>query len=58
MKQGDIVKYSMPIDADEAGYRFTLLNDAVADGRAHIQAISDDYILPVECVDVSEIVGV
>jgi hypothetical protein len=55
MKQGDIVKYSKPVDADEAAFRFILLNDAVNDGRAHIEAICDETIAPVETVELCEI---
>ncbi len=54
MKQGDIVKYSKPVDQEEAGYRFILLNDP-ADGRAHIESIGDEAIAPVETVELCEI---
>ena len=55
MTQGDIVKYSNPVDNDEALLRFVLLNDAIADGRAHISLIGDDTISPIETVELSEI---
>lgn len=54
MNKGDIVKYSKPVDACEAGFRFVLLNDP-ADGRAHIKAICDDTFPPIETVALCEI---
>lgn len=47
MKRGDIVKYSRPVDADEAQFRFILLNEPEK-GRMDIQLICDDRIKPIK----------
>ena len=54
MKANDIVKYSKPVDEEEAKLRFVLLRDPEK-GRADIQLICDCRIKPVETVEVGEI---
>ncbi|MCZ7636725.1 MAG: hypothetical protein M5U12_12245 [Verrucomicrobia bacterium] len=54
MKANDIVKYSKPVDAEEARLRFILLRDPEK-GRADIQLICDWRIKPIETVEVGEI---
>ena len=54
MKANDVVKYSRPVDGDEAKLRFVLLRDPEK-GRADIQLICDYRIKPVETVEVGEI---
>ena len=54
MKAGDMVKYSKPVDEEEAKLRFILLRDQEM-GRADIQLICDYRIKPVETVEVGEI---
>jgi hypothetical protein len=54
MKANDIVKYSKPVSAEEAGLRFILLRDPEK-GRADIQLICDYRIKPIETVEVAEI---
>lgn len=54
MKRGDIVKYSKPANADEAGFRFTLLAEPEK-GRVDIQLICQQRIKPIETVAVEEI---
>jgi hypothetical protein len=54
MKANDIVKYSKPVDEDEAKLRFVLLRDPEK-GRVDIQLICDYRIKPVETVEAGEI---
>lgn len=54
MKRGDIVKYSRPVSAEEAKFRFILLNQPEK-GRVDIQLICDDRIKPVETVEAGEV---
>ena len=54
MKQGDIVKYSMPVNQEEAEFRFILLNEPEK-GRVDIQLICDERIKPIETVETGEI---
>ena len=54
MKANDIVKYSKPVDEEEAQLRFILLRDPEK-GRADIQLICDYRIKPIEVVEVGEI---
>ena len=54
MKRGDIVKYSKPLNAGEAEFRFILLNEPEK-GRVDIQLICEDRIKPIETVEVSEV---
>ena len=54
MKRGDIVKYSRPVDEEEAQFRFVLLTEPEK-GRVDIQLIFDDRIKPIETVEVGEI---
>jgi hypothetical protein len=54
MKADDIVKYSKPVDEEEAKLRFILLR-APEKGRADIQLICDYRIKPIETVEVGEI---
>jgi hypothetical protein len=54
MKANDIVRYSKPVDANEAQLRFILLNEPEK-GRVDIQLICDDRIKPIETVEVAEI---
>jgi hypothetical protein len=54
MRANDIVKYSKPVDDEEAKLRFVLLHDPEK-GRADIQPICDYRIKPVETVGVEEI---
>jgi hypothetical protein len=54
MKANDIVKYSKPVDDDEAKLRFVLLREPER-GRADIQLVCGCRIKPVETVEVSEI---
>jgi hypothetical protein len=54
MKRGDIVKYSRPVSADEAEFRFILLNEPEK-GRVDIQLICDDRIKPIETVETGEV---
>lgn len=54
MKANDIVKYSKPVDAEEAELRFILLRNPEK-GRADIQLICDWRIKPIETVEVGEI---
>ena len=56
MKANDIVKYSKPVDEEEAKLRFVLLLDPEK-GRVDIQLICDYRIKPVETVEVGEIVA-
>src|SRR5690242_11891614 len=54
MKRGDIVKYSKPVDQDEAAYRFVLLAEPEKD-RVDVQLICEERIKPIETVSVTEI---
>ena len=54
MKRGDVVRYSRPVDQDEAAFRFVLLAEP-ANGRVDIQLICDDLIKPIETVEVGEV---
>ena len=54
MKRGDIVKYSRPVNEEEAAFRFILLNEPEK-GRVDIQLICDDRIKPIETVEVREV---
>ena len=54
MKRGDIVKYSKPVDEEEAEFRFIVLNEPEK-GRVDIQLICDDRIKPIETVEAGEI---
>jgi hypothetical protein len=54
MKRGDIVKYSRPVNDEEAAFRFILLNEPEK-GRVDIQLICDDRIKPIETVETGEI---
>ena len=54
MKANDIVKYSKPVDEDEAKLRFVLLRDPEK-GRVDIQLVCDYRIKPVETVEAGEI---
>ena len=54
MKRGDIVKYSRPVNQEEAAFRFVLLNEPEK-GRVDIQLICDDRIKPIETVEAGEI---
>ena len=54
MKANDIVKYSKPVDDEEAKLRFILLRDPEKE-RADIQLICDFRIKPIEIVAVGEI---
>jgi hypothetical protein len=54
MKRGDVVRYSKPVSAAEAGFRFILLNEPEK-GRVDIQLICDDRIKPIETVEAGEI---
>ena len=54
MKRGDIVKYSKPVSAAEAEYRFILLNEPDK-GRVDIQLICDERIKPIETVEAGEV---
>ena len=57
MKGGDIVKYSRPVNEEEAKFRFILLNEPEK-GRVVIQLICDDRIKPIEMVEVGEVEAV
>jgi hypothetical protein len=52
-KVGDTVKYSKPLNTDEAGCRFVLVEHN--GDRCLIRLICDLPIPPVECVPTSEI---
>lgn len=54
MKRGDIVKYSRPVNQEEAAFRFILLNEPEK-GRVDIQLICDERIKPIETVEAGEI---
>ncbi len=54
MKRGDIVKYSKPVDDEEALLRFVLLREPEK-GRADIQLVCDWPFKPIETVAVGEI---
>ena len=54
MRANDIVKYSKPVDEEEAKLRFVLLRDPEK-GRADIQLICDYRIKPIETVELEEI---
>ena len=54
MKANEVVKYSKPVDEEEAKLRFILLRDPEK-GRADIQLICDYRIKPIETVEVGEI---
>jgi hypothetical protein len=54
MKRGDIVRYSRPVNREEAKFRFILLNEP-ENGRVDIQLICDDRIKPIETVEAGEI---
>ena len=54
MKRGDIVKYSRPMNEEEAAFRFVLLNEPEK-ARVDIQLICDDRIKPIETVEVGEV---
>ena len=54
MRANDIVKYSKPVDQEEAKLRFVLLRDPEK-GRADIQLVCGYRIKPVETVEVGEI---
>ena len=48
------MKYSRPVSADEAEFRFILLNEPEK-GRVDIQLICDDRIKPIETVETGEV---
>ncbi len=50
MKRGDIVKYSKPVNEEEASFRFVLLNEPEK-GRVDIQLNCEDRIKPIETVE-------
>jgi hypothetical protein len=54
MKRGDIVKYSRPVNEEEAAFRFVLLNEPEK-GRVDIQLICDERLRPIETVEVGEV---
>jgi len=54
VKPGDVVKYSRPVDEEEAKFRFILLNEPVK-GRVDIQLICDDRIKPIEALEAGEV---
>lgn len=54
MQRGDIVRYSRPMDVEEAEFRFILLNEPQK-GRVDIQLICDERIKPVETVEAVEV---
>jgi hypothetical protein len=54
MKNGAILKYSKPVDAEEGKFRFVLLSAPVK-GRVDIQLICDYRIKPVETVELDEV---
>jgi len=54
MKRGDIVKYSRPVNAAEAEFRFIQLNEPEK-GRVDIQLICDARIKPIETVEADEV---
>lgn len=54
MKPGEIVKYSKPVDAVEAAFRFVLLAQPEK-GRVDIQLICDERVKPIETVAAEEI---
>jgi hypothetical protein len=54
MKAGDIVKYSKPVNEEEARFRFILMNEPEK-GRVDIQLICDERIKPIETVEAGEI---
>ena len=54
MKANDIVKYSKPVNDEEAKFRFILLGEPEK-GRVDIQVICDYRIKPIETVEVGEI---
>jgi hypothetical protein len=54
MKRGDIVKYSRPVNDEEAAFRLILLNEPEK-GRVDIQLICDNRIKPIETVETGEI---
>lgn len=54
MKRGDIVKYSRPVDQEEAAFLFVLLNEPEK-GRVDIQLICDERIKPIETVEAGEV---
>lgn len=49
MKKNDIVRYSKPVDAEEAKLRFVVLADPEK-GRVDIQLVCDYTIKPIETV--------
>jgi hypothetical protein len=54
MKRGEIVKYSRPVNAAEAGFRFVLMNEP-ENGRVDIRLICDERIKPIETVEAGEV---
>ena len=54
MRANDVVKYSKPVDGEEAKLRFILLRDPEK-GRADIQLVCDYRIRPIETVELGEI---
>lgn len=54
MKKGDIVKYSKPVNREEAALRFFLMN-APEKGRVDIQLICDYRVKPIETVETVEV---
>ena len=54
MKRGDIVRYSKPVNEEEAAFRFILLSEPEK-GRVDIQLICDERIKPIETVEAGEI---
>jgi len=48
------MRYSKPVDEEEAGFRFILLNEPEK-GRVDIQLICQDRIKPIETVEVGEV---
>jgi len=54
MKRGGVVKYSRPVNEEEAKFRFDLLREPEM-GRVDIQLICDDRIKPIETVEAGEI---
>ena len=54
MKRGDIVKYSRPVNEQEAAFGFVLLAEPEKD-RVDIQLICEERIKPIETVLAAEI---
>lgn len=54
MKRGDVVRYSRPVDMEEAEFRFIVLNEPQK-GRVDIRLMCGDRIKPIETVEVGEV---